>query len=1241
MKYETYEEASSAAIKLNIVKKIEYVRRYKEDSRLPAKPEMKYSDKWISWKSFLGVQKYALYEDAKAAAQALRCENSIEYKNMYKEDPLLPSDPAKIYADEWEGFSIFLDQQRYGTYEEAEKAVQNLGITKTTEYKVRFREDKMLPAHPNIKYQRKGWVDWFTFFGTNKKELYKTYEEAAKAAKKLKAKTYNEYVERYQQDPRLTRVPERKYKGAGWVSWQEFLRGLYPTVKEAQEAARKLKIRHPTDYKRKRKKDPMLPYHPQTTYKNKGWVSWQDFLSLSYFSYEEAVEFLNSPSVKIKVPFEYMVLVKLEKRLPRTYTKYDQYYDWPSFVGLVYQDPLDAVKLIRKKGVNIENINDYKVLRKLYRSLPEDPLAYYGFSSFFDFLNFSTEKLWDLRTIKKYCHDKKIKTREEYDEIASKIPELPNNPKTVSPNVRIDRILYKDPYISVFENEEYYPWVKIADDWLTSTGSYSTRRSLIKNFFVFFKKTLPVLPEYLCDSKSPRLDINSFIDSLPDSQKNISSVNHLQKFFDFVIERLCSHHCEETGEIIVLEGYENPINRKVLTVDFQPRFNNHESTKPALPFRYIQRARHLIIPPGKEVLTFSELYERLKYATDFFDFVGEWFVADKNIIDDSDPNCVWRKLDGVFELWSPVRVVAIYTQLFMPFRGSQICWLDSGEADYEILEEENGKYKWVNNQLLKEYRVPKKYHQGFFKPGSDKEVVCHVSTNKTASNAFEGYDIPWVDERIIPLLIQLRNWQSKYNPLEKPTKWTNQVKTENDRTLRKYGYKGRSCFLFRDPSLQGGIPLTQAKLSSGFAGVLHLIQDKELPLTMIRKGKKDANSLSNLHSLFTLHSMRVSLITAFIRDAKIAPEVVQKLVGHSSLVMTIYYTKVTAEEIREALNDAESLIIKNQANRVDQLIRQGKMDQITSELVNSRGELVKNNSTMPSAAYTMMDYGICPNGRTKCDIGGDMIGESSKVYHPTPAGYLGNSNCLRCRFFYSGPAFLGGLQMLCNEITLECKAASIVIDELRQKIDTLEDEQYQKLREKQDFTGSHEIALTEAHYEQEVTRFDSLVCDLIVAIRLSMNSINILNSSINDSTKSPHHNLITTDQDAGVFLNFPEVSNFLHVDMVCQSASYHQSSRPQKATLVRTQLLDLFARKNGLSPGLFALSERQQLEIGNEITKMLRSRLGGWDAVSELMDKDAVITLEDLQIEEGAIKEGLQLMFNGQTPKAISLPSEK
>ncbi|UTD54500.1 integrase repeat-containing protein [Halomonas sp. MS1] len=254
MKYETYEEASSAAIKLNIVKKIEYVRRYKEDYRLPAKPEMKYSDKWISWKSFLGVQKYALYEDAKAAAQALRCENSIEYKNMYKEDPLLPSDPAKIYADEWEGFSIFLDQQRYGTYEEAEKAVQNLGITKTTEYKVRFREDKMLPAHPNIKYQRKGWVDWFTFFGTNKKELYKTYEEAAKAAKKLKAKTYNEYVERYQQDPRLTRVPERKYKGAGWVSWQEFLRGLYPTVKEAQEAARKLKIRHPTDYKRKRKK---------------------------------------------------------------------------------------------------------------------------------------------------------------------------------------------------------------------------------------------------------------------------------------------------------------------------------------------------------------------------------------------------------------------------------------------------------------------------------------------------------------------------------------------------------------------------------------------------------------------------------------------------------------------------------------------------------------------------------------------------------------------------------------------------------------------------------------------------------------------------------------------------------------------------------------------------------------------------------------------------------------------------
>lgn len=258
--YETYEEAKSAARALGIVNVTQYRESYKADPRLPYKPYDKYQKEWESWRAFLldGIPrgiKYESYADAKSAAQGLRCESAVQYNSKYREDPLLPSDPAKWYGGEWEGWAIFLNKERYDNYEAAEKAVQALGISKTTEYKKFFHEDPMLPAHPDRRYKGKGWTDWYTFFGTNKKDLYETYEEAATAVKKLNVKGVVGYAEAYKQDPRLTRTPDRKYKDVGWIDWTHFIRGVYKTVDEAKNAAHELKIKHRKDYKAKRRQD--------------------------------------------------------------------------------------------------------------------------------------------------------------------------------------------------------------------------------------------------------------------------------------------------------------------------------------------------------------------------------------------------------------------------------------------------------------------------------------------------------------------------------------------------------------------------------------------------------------------------------------------------------------------------------------------------------------------------------------------------------------------------------------------------------------------------------------------------------------------------------------------------------------------------------------------------------------------------------------------------------------------------
>ena len=67
-----------------------------------------------------------------------------------------------------------------------------------------------------------------------------------------------------------------------------------------------------------------------------------------------------------------------------------------------------------------------------------------------------------------------------------------------------------------------------------------------------------------------------------------------------------------------------------------------------------------------------------------------------------------------------------------------------------------------------------------------------------------------------------------------------------------------------------------------------------------------------------------------------------------------------------------------------------------------------------SALRARMDDGECPNGGTLCHIGGPLLSKKHNVYGPVPGG---SRNCVLCRFFVTGPRFLGGLSAKCNANT--------------------------------------------------------------------------------------------------------------------------------------------------------------------------------------------------------------------------------
>lgn len=93
----------------------------------------------------------------------------MEYLELYKADPKLPSNPDKEYEGDWKGWKEFLGTNKgvskkyYQTIEEAIEAVKTIGgINSARTYKSRRALDKKLHSNPNVLY-KDSWTGWEDF----------------------------------------------------------------------------------------------------------------------------------------------------------------------------------------------------------------------------------------------------------------------------------------------------------------------------------------------------------------------------------------------------------------------------------------------------------------------------------------------------------------------------------------------------------------------------------------------------------------------------------------------------------------------------------------------------------------------------------------------------------------------------------------------------------------------------------------------------------------------------------------------------------------------------------------------------------------------------------------------------------------------------------------------------------------------------------------------------------------------
>ncbi|WP_199028415.1 integrase family protein [Ralstonia sp. ASV6] len=787
-------------------------------------------------------------------------------------------------------------------------------------------------------------------------------------------------------------------------------------------------------------------------------------------------------------------------------------------------------------------------------------------------------------------------------------------------------------------------WRELAVSWLKGeTRGIAPRLQALGIFFVRYliQQGLPL--DLAALLKRDAILPDFYRTTCPDSRQGIEYNNIIHAFLNFVLLHEFSHAADD-GQLVVSPAFRNPVPR--MSKSGLPR--RDESVHSPLPYGYIDELRQMLAAgphfrdwQWAQSALGAEIGQRGPGGPD-------WFEVSEEQIDRHDPDCVWRErpmANGTrLEMWSPVRWVALLVKLILPLRTFQVRMLDSGEAD--TWRYTAGKWTLSLSQLAQgSERRP--LQQGVFRrsaslvEGEAVSTVLYINTNKTAdiakSGPEKGYVLPWsfggpVHQDVFYWLEKLRDWQAKYNAVGRRTAWTEldgrHMQAKSAVQLAEYP---DTCFLFRAPEAVEGerhLPIRNRGLDSCWFRLLDALELRlaargethrnGTPIRFLPPPEEDNNGTT---TLFPLHSLRVSLITALALEGQVPFPVLQKLVGHSRLLMTLYYTKPGASRIREVLHGAAERLEANKEVSIQNFLLDTEHDELLQNAIcNSVPSLAACIPQHPAArnpaGWMPMHHGLCLVGGSTSEVeengavggcynGGPNIGSASAPRHgPVPGG---SRNCVRCRWFVTEPHHLPALAAHFNTL-------AYCFDEARNSCLIRENELQDLKKQKADaedagrpFTGLDAYRQAERVWESAMKRFSDLAEDLVACWRLIERCKVALEAPQGDGTQ-----LVAAGTVRDVHVGFEETeSELLQLTGVCESVEVYPDLEPGKAIFRRSQLLDAVLFNEDLPPVFMLLSEQEQLLAGNAFMRRLAEQMNpanpalGQRQVISLMDAGA------------------------------------
>ncbi len=642
-------------------------------------------------------------------------------------------------------------------------------------------------------------------------------------------------------------------------------------------------------------------------------------------------------------------------------------------------------------------------------------------------------------------------------------------------------------------------------------------------------------------------------------------LRNIAKFFDWVIS---TYGSDEDG--IPYREYVNPID-----IDDLPAQGGSkgQTDRDAIPLRFLRMIREII--------------------------EGDDYAWPKTIMSDylvhSDP-----KTGRQTRVWSPVRAEFIRLRLMLPIRSLQARLLDSGEGDFEIWSSE--KVWRANTGPLAPANKTDRRDTGFIRRIWDHHSGrtfngLFITTNKTQDReelfTESGYEIPWENEDVTELFCRMRDWQVKYNPIVRPL---TRADLKSDKKLIVSADVAerldRLHFLFRDAADRDypHEPPTDGRLK-GFW--LLLIAELERRLEEGGQRNSDGSRINLVTrrsptgepkgALFDMHSLRVSGLTAFI-DAGVPIHILSEFVaGHATILMTLYYHKPGAAEITRVLDGALEEMSANESGNWDAFLKSQPTELIHEIAAYNSEEGLRAAQSIQSSLWSPMAGGICPNGATLCNVGGPLLNEGKKVYAPVPGG---SKNCALCRFFVTGPAFLGGLVAAFNQTG----------GQIRELFGFLEENQVRRraiVAEHgtlpADRRVSAELATLDEAVQSTQSKLDLLSQTWVSQLRLVQKIEKIIETHANENGKNA---LVLNGRLGDLRVALQESTEFEMWDRICQSSTFYPNVDARLPAIRRARMFDVMFKRNGRAPVFATLTDQQMIVVGNEASNFLRSMIG-------------------------------------------------